>query len=238
MALASRSSSVVAPILVALVSIPLQAGQHPRPFPRHGPAERPVVRLAWNDPARVAVAIQPQVCREVEVALRSLGVPVRWRTSHRREAARPGEVRIILLDRPAVRAEGLPVLGITHRQPSSTPAVWIHVPCVRQTLGLAAGGPGEASPQAQETLARALGRVIAHEVVHVVAPEVPHGTGLMSAAFSRESLLAPDMAVGPEVVAAVLASLSGGGGFPRRVLPLPPASSRREEAALGEPPLP
>jgi hypothetical protein len=42
-------------------------------------------------------------------------------------------------------------------------------------------------------LARALGRIIAHEIIHVVAPDHRHGdTGIMHASQSRASLLEPE----------------------------------------------
>ena len=37
---------------------------------------------------------------------------------------------------------------------------------------------------ASRDLSLALGRVVAHELVHALAPSVPHGTGLMSASLS------------------------------------------------------
>ena len=55
----------------------------------------------------------------------------------------------------------------------------------------------------------AIGRVIAHEVVHAVAPSVPHGTGLTAANLTRSQLRAPTIAVEAEVALAVQASLRG-----------------------------
>ena len=64
-------------------------------------------------------------------------------------------------------------------------------------------------PPASRALAIALGRVVAHELVHALAPSVPHGTGLMSAALTTRQLTAPSIPFDPEVGLAVQAALRG-----------------------------
>ena len=57
-------------------------------------------------------------------------------------------------------------------------------------------------------LERALGRVIAHEVIHVVAPEHRHGDdGIMQESQSQSSLLGPDPGVDPVCTAVFQARL-------------------------------
>jgi hypothetical protein len=58
----------------------------------------------------------------------------------------------------------------------------VYVPNVSRALGLRTFALVE-SPRDQRDLGTALGRVVAHEVVHALAPEVPHGDGLMAARF-------------------------------------------------------
>ncbi|HYN02514.1 MAG TPA: hypothetical protein VE359_08720, partial [Vicinamibacteria bacterium] len=65
------------------------------------------------------------------------------------------------------------------------------------------------SPAASRALAIALGRVVAHELVHALAPSVPHGTGLMSATLTTRQLRAPSIPFEPEVGLAVQAALRG-----------------------------
>jgi hypothetical protein len=55
----------------------------------------------------------------------------------------------------------------------------------------------------------ALGRVVAHELVHALAPSVPHGTGLMSALLTCRQLTAPSIPFEAEVGLAVRAALRG-----------------------------
>jgi hypothetical protein len=65
------------------------------------------------------------------------------------------------------------------------------------------------APPASRALAIALGRVVAHEVVHALAPSVPHGTGLMSALLTCRQLTAPSIPFETEVGLAVQAALRG-----------------------------
>jgi hypothetical protein len=60
----------------------------------------------------------------------------------------------------------------------------------------------------------ALGRVIAHEIVHALAPSVPHGGELMAPSLTHHQLTAPDLSVQPGVARAVQEGLQGGPGAP------------------------
>jgi hypothetical protein len=55
----------------------------------------------------------------------------------------------------------------------------------------------------------ALGRVVAHELVHALAPSVPHGTGLMAEKLTCRQLTRPTLTFDPEVGLAVRAALRG-----------------------------
>jgi hypothetical protein len=72
-----------------------------------------------------------------------------------------------------------------------------------------------AEPAAARALAIALGRVVAHEVVHALAPSVPHGKGLMSASLNRNQLTASSITVEADVVLAVQSALRGDPSLPR-----------------------
>lgn len=184
----------------------------PRAERRVTPAE---VRLVWTDPARAAVGLEPQARAEAEGLLRTMGVPVSWRRGDAHELSRKGEVRLILLDRPATREHGVPVLGATPPAFAVAPYVWVHLPGLRSSLGLAPGQVVRRDPWATRALGVAVGRVIAHEVVHALAPSVPHGTGLMSAAFTHRQLTAASLPIDPEVVLALQAAIRGDVTSPR-----------------------
>jgi hypothetical protein len=61
------------------------------------------------------------------------------------------------------------------------------MPTVRAALGLPVATRLE-SFLAQRAMGVALGRVLAHELVHLLAPEIPHGTGVMAARFRLTEL--------------------------------------------------
>lgn len=187
-------------------------------FPRKLPGE-PVpasaLGLVWMDPAGVGVGLEALARDEARALLRRMGTSVSWRRGEAGELSRPGEVRVILLDRAAVDPSGKPVLGATPQRLEVAPFVWVHVKSVRAVLGLRPDGPAAAIDLASSrALGIALGRVVVHELVHALAPSLSHGTGLMSAALTLRQLTAQTLAVDPEVGIAVRAALRGDPSLP------------------------
>jgi hypothetical protein len=183
----------------------------PRGLVAEPPAPGPLVaRLVWLDPVRTAVGVQAVARDEVRSLLRKMGVSATWRTGEAGETARPGEVRVILLGRAAANASGAPILGATPPRFDGPPFVWIHVPNVRAVIGLRPDGPPAPLDRASvRALGLALGRVVAHELVHVLSPSTPHGKGLMSEKLTRCQLTAARLEVEPAVAVAVRACLRG-----------------------------
>jgi hypothetical protein len=176
------------------------------------------LRLVWTDPARAALGVDALARDEAGALLRRMGLSASWRRGDANEIARPGEVRVILLDRGTDQAPGIPVLGATPSRFEGAPFVWVHVPNVRAAAGLRPGGTVAAvDPASARALGIALGRVVAHELVHALAPSVPHGTGLMSAKLTRRQLTAATLPVDPEVGLAVQAAMRGEPSLPRAV---------------------
>lgn len=175
----------------------------PRPRPSS-------LRLVWIDPTGIGAGVEAQACAEAASVLGAMGASVACHASAAGEIARDGDVRVILLERTAERGRGVPVLGATPPRFAVAPFVWVHVTSVRSLMGLRPRGPASLlSPAESRDLARALGRVVAHELVHALAPDVPHGRGLMSASLSRRELGAATIAVDPDVRFAVQAALRG-----------------------------
>lgn len=180
----------------------------PAPDPLHA-------RLVWIDPARVATGVEAGARDEARSILKKMGLSVAWRRGDAAEVARPGEVRVILLDRAAARAPGVLVLGATPATFEGEPFVWVHVPSVRAVVGLRPDGPpATVEPPLTRAFGVALGRVVAHELVHALAPSVPHGTGLMSEKLTRRQLTAVTLPVAPEIGLAVRAALRGEPSLP------------------------
>jgi hypothetical protein len=174
------------------------------------PAGPLAARLVWMDPTRAAAGVDGIARDEVRALLRKLDVSAAWRMGEPGEVARPGEVCVILLDRAAEDGSGEPILGATPPHFDGPPFVWIHVPNVRATVGLRADGPlAVLDMHAVRAFGLALGRVIGHELVHVMAPSAPHGKGLMSEKLTSFQLTAARLDVEPSVRTAVRAALRG-----------------------------
>jgi DNA-binding HxlR family transcriptional regulator len=176
------------------------------------PASLPGLRLVWIDPTGAAIGVDGPSRAEAEGLLRAMGLRVSWRRGEKNEESRAGEVRVILLDRAAARDRWTPVLGATPPGSEGAPLVWVHVPGVRTAIGLPAGAPVAALPPSSvRALGLALGRVVAHETVHAVAPGVRHGAGLMSARLTSRQLTEATIRVELDVSLAVQAALRPAG---------------------------
>jgi hypothetical protein len=167
--------------------------------------------LVWIDGRAAAAGSELSAREETVRLLLVMGVPASWRTGRPGESARPGELRVILLDRAAVDRTGAPVLGSTPAQFEGEAFFWVHVPAVRAAVGLdPRRAPGPEDLRDRHLLGVALGRVIAHETVHAVAPGIPHGTGLMAPLLKKGDLLAKALAVPEELGQAFRAALASG----------------------------
>jgi hypothetical protein len=172
-------------------------------------APRPTVPLVWIDPAGVAAGLEAVARDEARSLLSRMGASASWRRERPGGPARPGEVRIILLDR-AAEAGKTPILGATPPKFDGAPFLWVHLPNVRAAIGLnPRGGTVGMEPPMLRGLGIAVGRVIAHEVVHALAPSVPHGKGLMSALLTRAQLTAASVAIEADAALGVQAALRG-----------------------------
>ena len=170
----------------------------------------PVARLVWLDPAGIALGADQVAQPAVTELLREMGVEARWRRGDPHELSRPGELRVILLARPGVFENGLPVLGATPTQFAGEPHVWVHVPSVATAVGIDRMRPGmRLDVQAARRLGTGLSRVVAHELVHALVPALPHGKGLMAARLDRRMLTGPGVPIGADVGLAVRAALAG-----------------------------
>jgi hypothetical protein len=170
--------------------------------------------VTWHDPAHALPFDPDRLAAELAGVLQGAGVALSW------QAARPDTVttgpglRVVLL--PAGRGLRPGVMGTVPRRSASRTA-WVSLANVERTLGLDA----PLAPRADRELSRALARVIAHELVHLVAPELPHSRGgLMAPRLGRGFLTAPGMRLAPAVVAALRAGAEGRGrGELARALP-------------------
>jgi hypothetical protein len=149
---------------------------------------------------------------EVETIFRDADVEISWR------AAGPGatygdnpwpELPVILLPEDPLRSRrSRNVMGLVVRGHQTPFPIWTFLEPIRTVLGL----PRENSlllPAERTRLARAVGRVVAHEMIHVLAPEHPHDRhGLMRHALDRGSLIGEQAALAGRCARAVQSGLA------------------------------
>lgn len=150
------------------------------------------IELFWSDPYELIGAPATLLLREqLEALFAGIRVPVALRVPARDDVQATSDTsRIYVTLRPGNGVhwgldERAMAAAVGEREGSY--AIFVFVDSVRRTLG----HPSKASPRHVVELSRALTRVVAHEVVHVLAPERGHaGSGLMSRTLTRKLLLA------------------------------------------------
>jgi hypothetical protein len=175
----------------------------------------PALQLLWFDPSQaLPVAATNALADEVREIFRSLGVEVAFRVADADTTYGEGpvpEVPIILLkDDPIVSRRPTRVLGLVVRHQEPRRAVWAFLENVRWTLSHDQGRRLPAMGH-DTALGRALGRVVAHEVIHSIAPDEPHSkNGLMGHSMNRAFLLSDDPPLDARCGRAFLAALTAG----------------------------
>jgi hypothetical protein len=155
----------------------------------------PRLTLIRYDGHRFIASYFDTMARVVERTFGEIGVKVTWRSGDEPGAFEPGAVLsflipVVLIDQES-SAWGLrdSVMGATMGRPGDRQAIYIFVPNVVRTLGLDFHG-GIESPTGGHQLARAVGRIVAHEVVHAAAPLHPHrADGIMGRGLPPRMLL-------------------------------------------------
>jgi hypothetical protein len=172
-------------------------------------AETPTVHLVWSDPERVLTSDFDAMAREVQTVFRPLGIEVGWRRADERSAA-DDELNVVLLANDPARAlHHRETMGRVHRDRST--ALWIYAGRVRATLGLASAAGRAATLEERRDYPRAIGRVVAHELVHALVPEQPHaGRGLMQAGLNRAFLASPRASIDERSASALARRFSAG----------------------------
>lgn len=155
------------------------------------PAEAPrhALSLVFFDPMDVLPIPAQDVAAEVKEIFKTLGVPITWRDGRASPTTTLGELQVILLasDRSGGRL-GANTMGAVRKGRGVSGALWVFLPAVQNALGITDAGH-VLSSRDRRALTMALGRVIAHETVHAVAPDLPHSRhGLMASRMDRNEL--------------------------------------------------
>jgi len=156
-------------------------------------AETRTLELVWL----VAHSLFPDFARiraEAEPIFRDLGVPVRWEVGTDPRPSAAGEVRIQVVLMPSEpsgwgvsgNAMGVVLLPDRGRQDS----VYLFYPPILRNAGLGRRAGAMLRPPERRDLSRAIARVVVHEVVHAIAPNLSHADeGVMHDSLLAAALL-------------------------------------------------
>jgi hypothetical protein len=122
----------------------------------------------------------------VRTALEPLGVSVTWKAGRGLEPSGPTTVRVVVIHS---RKSALHARTMGSSNPgSSSPTIWVFYDQVLRVIG----EPDSAALPHRARLGIAMGRVIGHEFVHLLAPGRGHDSaGLFAARLDGNALVAP-----------------------------------------------
>lgn len=168
-------------------------------------ATPPTITLLLCDAAHSLHSDGATLRAEVAAQLEGTGLALRFKTvaAGRGFESHEGEMLVVLLPTEMRNPGHERVLGVVigdHQFPSP---IWVSVGNVSRVLGVQATDTG-----ASDRLETALGRVVAHEVIHAFLPERPHsGTGLMARAVNRDTLTRPGTRLDDDCLGALALAL-------------------------------
>jgi hypothetical protein len=172
------------------------------------PGRGPSLSLAWVDVAGTAPWAFSPAASELSTLLGSMGIHASVREVDVHAVTTASELTVILLpQRPARSRLSADAMGATSIGAGSQRTMVVFVAEVARTLGLPPPRPTWSIPQRRE-LGVALGRVVAHELVHALVPAQPHlREGLMAPTLSRVQLRGPAPTIVPAMAEAMRAAL-------------------------------
>jgi len=171
-------------------------------------ASSPRLRLVWIDVLGSASYAFASATREATAILGDAGVATVWTVATPSTETTDDELKILVLgDAGEGSRRSRRIMGCTHRGEHSR-TTWVYLSSVLWALGLQSPAGWGLLAREQEEVGRALGRVVAHEIVHVVAPDLPHSRdGLMAGRLSRVLLVCSRVSLTPREGQALRAGL-------------------------------
>jgi hypothetical protein len=146
------------------------------------PTDPIVLRAAEIDFASLAPLTRSVMRHELATLLATVSLRLSWRRSAPDGETQTDELRVVLL-RSAGAGTDRGALGSAKPRTLTAATVWVYLPTVARALDVELDVVAT-SPDSQRLLGLALGRVLAHEVVHVLAPELSHArAGVMRASL-------------------------------------------------------
>jgi len=174
-------------------------------------AEAPLrLRLAWFDVSGAAASVETAAARELAALFAPAAIEVDWTRAETGVQAPDSDVQVIVMESAPGVAKG--VMGAAFHSEIRPHSVWVYLRHVRRTLGFSARTEALLRPTEQALLGRAVGRVVAHEIVHAYAPDREHqATGIMQARLDARFLKRQHVQLEKEAVELVVGGLTGAG---------------------------
>ena len=163
--------------------------------------ERRELELVWLDAHRLFPDFE-RVCSEADPIFRDLGVTVRWEvgTDWRPSAAGEDRIQVVLMpSEPSgwgISASAMGVVLLPQR--SQQDSVYLFYPPILRNVGLGRKAGSMLTPRERRDIARAIARVLVHEVVHAIAPNLSHADegvmhdALLIGALSKQDIVIDD----------------------------------------------
>jgi len=162
------------------------------------------VRALWVETGLIPRGLRSAMIHEAAHILGPARVVVRWRLGKAETVSDEDELRVLALDRGERRAGVGRILGATSNGPGSR-TIWIDYGNVAWAAGTTTDYLSSASFLDRRRAATALGRVVAHEIVHALVPDLPHADRGIMAERLRDSLDKP-LGLDPRTREALLAA--------------------------------
>jgi hypothetical protein len=169
------------------------------------PSTRATLLLIWHDPFGLLSGSLAPAFQEVHSIFEGAGIDARIvQGMHGIECGdiqTKGLVANVLLHKTQPSTWGLDewALGVAVED-----YVYIFFHNIVRTLGLNLEGRYRREPETMRQLARAVGRVAAHKIIHIVAPSQTHANeGLMTARLTKRSLTRKHLRLDPDTAAFV-----------------------------------
>ncbi len=138
------------------------------------------VPVLWVEAVTVPGAVREAMAREAAEILGPVGIKLRWRAGPAEAESGLEELRVVPLSPAGRRTGSGRVLGATSTGEGPR-TIWIDYANVAWVAGTSTERLVSAAFPERRRVGVAMGRVVAHEVVHALVPEMPHSTdGVMA----------------------------------------------------------
>lgn len=164
---------------------------------RSTPPSAASLHVIWVDVLGTASLAIPFASDEAAAILGEAGIATTSAVGTPSTELAADEIRIVILrEFPGNPSLAKRVMGCTYRGGRGR-TTWVYLANVLWALGLPDRDGRGLLAREQEEVGRALGRVAAHEIVHVLAPDLPHGRqGLMAGRLSYALLAGSHVGLG------------------------------------------